>query len=132
MHLSWKNYLRCHPFVDEFNLNAEKIQKFYNPSDPTNCISNCFRQLVENKSLVCISRIPATTEIQATFFHSTEKESFQQEKPYNFGLIGFGCRANAVRLNPDLIFTHSSQQEKVPTFEKILACEDTKSILDLP
>ena len=55
-----------------------------------------------------------TSEVQASFLHASEKEFFQQEKPYSLALMGFGKRAKAIRFNPDLAFTRSTQKQKTP------------------
>jgi len=94
MFLSWKHYLRSHPSVGEFNTNSEALQAIFDTSDP----AQCFRSLTENRILTCLTRSPMSTEVQASFLHASEKESFQQQKPYSLALMGFGQRAQAVRI----------------------------------
>lgn len=127
MFLSWKHYLRSHPSVGEFNTNSEALQAIFDTSDP----AQCFRSLTENRILTCLTRSPMSTEVQASFLHASEKESFQQQKPYSLALMGFGQRAQAVRINPDLVFKTSAQNQKVPDYESFLDCtslESTKSV----
>ena len=127
MHLSWKNYLRYHAGVKELNLNPKALQSLFDDPDP----SSCFRALTENRILSCLTRSPMSSEVQASFLHASEKESFQQEKPFSLALVGFGNRARAVRLNPELIFVRSTQKQKIPTFDSFMMCISIDTVTSL-
>ena len=45
--------------------------------------------------------------------------------------MGFGKRAQAVRLNPSLIFTRSTKKFKIPTFEDFVNCIAEDSLLSI-
>ena len=81
-----------------------------NPIEPY----ESFHQLQEYNSLVCLTKTPFTTEIQATFLHDKIKEAFKSDATNYLALCGFGTKARAVKLNPHLMFGHSSQIQKVP------------------
>ena len=72
-----------------------------------------------------------SSEVQASFLHASEKESFQQEKPFSLALIGFGKRARAIRLNPELVFVRSTQKQKIPSFESFMSCISRDTVMSL-
>ena len=127
MQLSWKNFLRCHPSVGDYNKGAKELQALFETGGGV----VGFRNLAENRTILCLTRSPSSSEVQATFMHVSEKESFQQQTSYSLALMGFGLRAQAVRLNPALIFSRSSQKQKVPDFNSFLNCTTKDSLLSL-
>ena len=127
LHPSWKNYLRLHPFCEEFSQNADKIQELVDPTEPY----ESFRQLQEYNSLVCLTKTPFTTEIQATFLHDKIRESFKSETTNYLALCGFGPRARAVKLNPHMIFGRSTQSQKIPDYRSFLECDNLDKISNL-
>ena len=128
MQISWANYLRTHPLKDDFNTNLEALSDLYAPSqNPT----NIFRNLMENKTLICLIRSPNDRGIQATFSHRQVKDSINQQKPYFYALQGFGSRASAVRFDPDQAFGRSTSNKPIPTVGELLSCDTPEALLTL-
>ena len=127
MQLSWKNFLRCHPSVADYNKGTKELQALFETGGGV----VGFRNLAENRTIVCLTRSPSSNETQATFMHASEKETFQQQTPYSLALMGFGRRAHAVRLNPALIFSRSNQKQKVPDFDSFMNCSSKESLVNI-
>ena len=127
LYLSWKHYLRLHPFCEEFNQNAEKIQELTDPTEP----NESYHKLQEYNSLVCLTKTPFTNEIQATFLHDRVKEAFKNDATNYLALCGFGTKARAVKLNPHLIFSRSPQAQKVPDFKSFMDCDNLDKVNNL-
>ena len=128
MQISWANYLRHHPLNDDFNTNLEPLNDLFNPSQEP---INIFRNLMDNKILICLTRSPNDRDIQATFFHRQVRDSINQEKPYFYALQGFGSRATAVQFDPDQAFGKSNNNKPIPTLDELLSCDTSQALLDL-
>ena len=119
MYTSWKHYLTRHPNNRYINDNAGLLQqKFSNCTTP----ESCFTELTKLKQIICLSRIPLTEDIQATFYHDAVSTSIAQTIPYHFALTGFGKSARAVRLN---ITQHFSQSRaaKIPPYGELISLQ---------
>lgn len=71
MQLSWKDFLRCHPSVSDYKNGGKELQALFETGGGV----VGFRNLVENRSIVCLTRSPSSTEAQATFMHASERQS---------------------------------------------------------
>lgn len=128
MHLSWSHYLLNHPSVADLDVSAEPIQTYF-ASNATP--ENKFSELCDNAALLLLTRSPVAGEVQASFHHTSRKDSFQQTDPFLHGIMGLGNKAYAVRTDPRLIFKRTHQRKVVPTMEQFLACtsiDDIKNI----
>ena len=98
---TWKNFLSAHPDKDAYDEKAESIQQLIQNGEPP---VNNFRLLSENKTLLCMTKSLFDKQIQLTFFHSIRKTAILSSNCDHFGLMGFGTRASAVRLDPNVMF----------------------------
>ena len=87
---------------------------------------NSFRNLADNKIIVCLTK-GSENEMQATFCHSILRKSFTDKKPTCLALTGFGSRAIAIRLAPWEIFD-SKPERKVPPFREMLKCQKEEDV----
>ena len=114
---AWAQHLRQHPLRHDFNSNLDAINNLFKFTDgPLNAVRN----LIDNKSLLCLTRSPEAKDVQVTFHHSQARDSIQQKVPFYYALQGFGQRAHAVRFNPDNTFTRSSSPRPIPSLDEIL------------
>jgi len=125
---TWKEFLSGHPDKNAYDQQAESIQSLVNPEEKS---VNNFRLLSENKTLVCMTKSLLKNHVQLTFFHSIRKLAILSSEAEFFGLMGFNNRASAARLDPDIMIRQSRKEQKVPSFEEIMALTDEKAITDL-
>lgn len=59
--------------MKEYNGGAKELQALFENGGSV----VGFRNLVENRTILCLTRSTSSTEIQATFMLTLEKESFQ-------------------------------------------------------
>ena len=104
MQLTWSHYLRAHPCITDLDISAESIQTFFaSNSTPYQKFAN----LCQNLALLLLTWSTVPTEVQATFHHSSRKDSFQQTEPFLNGLMGLDTKDYAVRTDPRLILKRS-------------------------
>ena len=101
MQLSWKNFLNNHPSTADLDTNAASIQTFFSS---VTVADQKFTNLCENEALLLLTRSTVPKEVQATFHHSSRKDSFLQSDPFLLGLMGLGTKAYVVRTDPKLFF----------------------------
>ena len=128
MQLSWSNYLRSHPLRQDYEDHPSSIQDLFSHRESA---TNCFRHLTDNHTLVCLTRCQVDKDIQATFFHHLSKDSISQRRPFYYVLQGFGKRAQAVRMDPEKVFTQTSQTKQIPTYQELLACRTAEDVTAL-
>ena len=78
MILSWSNFLSHHSLRLDLESNPSALQGLFQVRMGAN---TCFRDLADNKIVVCLTRSPVPTEVQATFMHHTVRTSIQQREP---------------------------------------------------
>ena len=69
---TWKEFIQAHKDQEEYEKNAESIQKIIDPKDQP---VTSFTHLVDHPTLVALTKSPIEDEVQATFFHSKVKSS---------------------------------------------------------
>ena len=126
MILKWSDFLRAHPANSDYDSNMDALQDLIKDTDNE---YNSFRNLTDNRSIVCITKNNVDNEIQATFMHATQLTSFTQTEPSCFVLIGFGSRASAVSIDPSEIFKVTKQKKKLPKFRELIKCTTETGIL---
>ena len=90
-----------------------------------------FSKLCEQPNLVILSKSPIPQEVQATFLHTSRKESFLQANPYYNALTGFGARATAVRVAPLDLFSFSTRSVHAPTMSQFLTITNPTKFKDI-
>lgn len=128
MILKWSDYLQLHPANQDYNQNLDAIQNLIKneESDETN-----FRNLTDNKSLLCLTKSNLDNELQATFYHTLLRLSIADQNPKQFALTGFGSRASTVQLNPEEYLRQTSQNKKLPKIEHLIRCNTIEEVLAL-
>ena len=126
MYRSWKDHLIRHKGNKDLNKNASLLQQKFPPSTTPDKV---FTELIKHKSIVCTSRAPLSEEVQLTFHHDAVTASITQTTPFHYGLMGFGARAKAVRLNINQHFFQTLSTHKVPSFKDLLNCTSREEIL---
>ena len=125
MYRSWKDYLIRHKGNKDLNENAALIQTIFNNATIP---EQCFLELSNHPNLVCLSRAPFIDEIQATYHHASVTSSIAQTKAYNYGLVGFGTQANAVRITVNKHFVQSASKVKIPSYATLVGCGSKNDI----
>ena len=128
MILKSSEFLRAHPANSDYDSNMEALQDLIKDTDNE---YNSFRNLTDNRSIICITKNNVDNEIQATFMHATQRTSFTQKEPTCFALIGFGSRASAVNIDPSEVFKVTKQKKKLPKFRDLIKCTTAAGILSL-
>lgn len=122
---SWKHYITRHPNNKDINDNAGLLQQKFSTCTTPEATLN---ELIRLKHLICLSRIPLTEELQATFHHDAVSTSIAQTTPYFFALTGFGDQARAVRISVTQQFSQS-RAVKVPPYVDLMSCSSRDEIL---
>ena len=129
MIIKWSDFLQAHPFNADYDTNAHAIQSLISINETPD---NSFRHLVDNKTLVCISKNSLDGDIQATFNQTIKRTSFLQTNPDYYAMMGFGTRASAVKIHHVDLFKHTQRTKSVPDFKALLQCKTTEEIINLP
>lgn len=132
MNFDWKAFLSLHPDVDYLNNNIRLLQDTFCSDTPS---KSRFDRLLTNNSLIVLTRSIIPDELQATYFHSARRDSFQQETPFFNAFTRFGPRACAVRIDPDSFFHKVRTRQNIPTLAQSLACttaDDVCAIIPNP
>ena len=122
---TWKQYLIRHKDNSDLNQNAHIIQ-IRIETQPVGAKN--FQYLSQYKTLACLTKTPLTNLIQSTFLHDESLSSITQTEPHFFGLIGFGSRAKAVRLQPEETFTKTTATKAIPTYQSLRDCPDPTQV----
>ena len=125
---TWREFIQAHKDQEEYERNAESIQKIIDPKDqPT----TSFAHLMGHPTIVTLTKSSIEDEVQATFFHSKVKLSLLSSEHNHLALSGFGKRVCAMRVDTKEIFKTSSAKKKIPSFEALMNCSHTDDLLAL-
>ena len=125
---TWKEFIQTHKDQEEYEKNAESIQKIIDPKDQP---VTSFTHLMDHPTLVVLTKSPIEDEVQATFFHSKVKASLLSAEHDYLALSGSGKRACAMRIDMKEMFRTSSSKKKIPSFKELIDCADIEEILSL-